>query len=137
MRRSSPGVSALIVMGVINLAAQSRITTNPADAHLKRLFPTAANISPHAGTPLHWKIYSVDPKKDPKAQPTAFAFWTTDVVPQERGYNGPTHMFVGMDSHGIIVGAVTDFSTDPYAHFSVDPPEFAAQFKGKSIRAPF
>jgi hypothetical protein len=133
----SAGIFALIVVGVINLAAQSRITTNPADAHLKRLFPNAAAISPHAGTPLHWKIYSVDPAKDPAAQPTAFAFWTTDVVPHERGYNGPTHMFVGMDTSGLIVGAIADFSTDPYADFSVYPPEFAAQFKGKSIRAPF
>ena len=31
------------------------------------------------------------------------AFWTTDVVPYERGYNGPTHMFVGMDTNGSIV----------------------------------
>jgi hypothetical protein len=46
-------------------------------------------------------------------------------------------MLVGMDVHGIIVGAVTAYSSDPYAGWSVEPPEFAAQFKGKSIRAPF
>ncbi len=126
-----------MLLGVINLAAQSRITTNPAEPHLKRLFRDAARIAPHSGTPLHWKIYNVDPQTNPKAEPTALAFWTTDIVPHERGYNGPTHMFVGMDMSGLIVGAVTDFSTDPYAHFSVEPPEFAAQFKGKSIRAPF
>jgi hypothetical protein len=78
-----------------------------------------------------------DPQKSPDAQPIAFAWWSTDVVPLERGYNGPTHMFIAMDLSGTIIGAITDYSSDPYAYFSVEPPEFAAQFKGKSIRAPF
>ena len=124
-------------VGVVTLAAQQRITTNPADAHLRHLFPDAGWISPHSGTPLHWKIFGRDPAKTPNSEPVALAWWTTDVVPHERGYNGPTHMLVGMDVSGVIVGAITDFSTDPYAGWSVDPPEFAAQFKGKSIRAPF
>jgi hypothetical protein len=46
-------------------------------------------------------------------------------------------MFVGMDMAGLITGAVMAYSTDPYAGWSVEPPEYAAQFKGKSIRAPF
>ena len=32
---------------------------------------------------------------------------------------------------------LTDYSPDPYAYFSVEPQAFAAQFKGKSMRAPF
>jgi hypothetical protein len=131
---------ALIVLGlaVATLAAQAkRLTTHPAEPYLKQLFPTAAAISPHEGTPLHWKIYAESPEKNPKAAPVALAWWSTDVVPLERGYNGPTHMFIGMDMAGIIVGAITAYSTDPYAGWSVEPPEFAAQFKGKSIRAPF
>ena len=35
------------------------------------------------------------------------------------------------------IGAVMAYSSDPYAFFSVEPPELAAQFKNKSIRAPF
>jgi hypothetical protein len=46
-------------------------------------------------------------------------------------------MFVGMDMSGTILGAITASSADPYAGWSVEPPEFAAQFKGKSVRAPF
>ena len=122
---------------VATLAAQRRITTHPAEPYLKQLFANAAAISGHEGTPLHWKIYGEDPAKNPKAQPIALAFWSTDIVPLERGYNGPTHLLVGMDMSGIIVGAVMAYSSDPYAYFSVEPPEFAAQFKGKSIRAPF
>jgi transcriptional regulator of nitric oxide reductase len=131
---------ALLVasVSVITLAAQARrITTHPAEPYLKQLFPAAAAISPHEGTPLHWKIYAERPDKNPKASPIALAWWSTDVVPLERGYNGPTHMFIGMDMSGIITGAVMAYSTDPYAGWSVEPPEFAAQFKGKSIRSPF
>ena len=125
-------------VAVVTLAAQGpRITTHPAEPYLKQLFPTAAAISPHEGTPLHWKIYAEPPVRNPKASPIALAWWSTDVVPLERGYNGATHMLVGMDMSGIIIGAITAYSTDPYAGWSVEPPEFAAQFKGKSIRAAF
>jgi transcriptional regulator of nitric oxide reductase len=129
-------VLALLVVTVAGVAAQ-RMTTNPADGHLKTTFPDAAYISPHSGSPLHWKIYRDDPRKNPEAKPVALAWWSTDVVPLERGYAGPTHMFVAMNMSGVIVGAITDYSSDPYAFFSVEPPAFAAQFKGKSIRAPF
>jgi transcriptional regulator of nitric oxide reductase len=122
---------------IVVLSAQRRITTHPAEPYLKQLFPNAAAISGHEGTPLHWKIYAEPPAKNPNAQPVALAFWSTDVVPNERGYNGPTHLLIGMDMSGIIVGAVVAYSSDPYAYFSVEPPSFAAQFKGKSIRAPF
>ena len=135
------GRIAIVVVGIasvsaITLAAQ-RITTHPAEPYLKQLFPGAVAMSPHEGTPLHWKIYGESLAANPKAQPIALAWWSTDVLPLERGYNGPTHMFIGMDMTGTIVGAVTAYSSDPYANFSVEPPEFAAQFKGKSVRAPF
>ena len=41
------------------------------------------------------------------------------------------------EASGRIIGAITDYASDPYAYFSVEPPAFAAQFKGKSIREPF
>lgn len=136
MKRMAVAWALLGSLGLVTLAAQ-RITTNPADVHLKRLFPNAVAFSPHTGNPLHYKVYGVDPRTNPNAPPIALAFWTTDVVPREMGYHGPIHMFVGMDMTGIIVGAITDYNSDPYGYFSVDPPEFAAQFKGTSVRAPF
>jgi Na+-translocating ferredoxin:NAD+ oxidoreductase RnfG subunit len=64
-------------------------------------------------------------------------FWTTDIVPKEYGYHGPIHILVGMDLTGILSGAIVDYDSEPYGYFSVQPPEFAAQFTGKSVRAPF
>jgi len=115
-----------------------RIFTNPnPEAHLKRLFPKAAAFSKLEGTPLHFTAYSADPQKNAAAPPLGYAFWTTDMVPNEHGYHGPIYMLVGMDLTGILTGVVVDYDSEPYGYFSVEPPEFAAQFKGKSIRDKF
>lgn len=128
----------LLCSGGIVAAAATRIFTNPKpDDHLKKLFPSAVAFSPLAGDPLHFIAYGVDPHTNPAAPPVGFAFWTTDLVPQEHGYHGPIYILVGMDMAGIITGVVVDYHSEPYGYFSVEPPVFAAQFKGKSIRDPF
>ncbi len=129
------GVLALTVSAAL---AADRIFTNPKpDAHLKKLFPQAAAFSPLEGTPLHFKAYGEDPKKNPKAQPIGYAFWTTDIMPNERGYHAAMHFLVGMDLQGVLTGVTLDYDSEPYGYFSIQPPEFVAQFKGKSIRQPF
>ena len=65
------------------------------------------------------------------------AFWTTDLVPKEHGYHGPIHILVGMDMTGMLTGVIVAYDSEPYGYFSVQPPKFAAQFKGKNIRDPF
>ncbi len=66
-----------------------------------------------------------------------FGFWTTELEPLERGYDGPIKILVGMDTHGILAGVVVVEHHEPYGYFSVEPPAFAAQFAGKSVRDPF
>jgi len=107
------------------------------ELELKQLFPTAAAFSPPGGNPPHVTAYRTYPRTDPAAHPIGFAFWTTDLVPNERGYHGPIRILVGMDLTGILAGVVVDSDTEPYGYFSVEPPTFAAQFKGKSIRDGF
>jgi NosR/NirI family transcriptional regulator, nitrous oxide reductase regulator len=137
MKQTPVIILLLASMGAVTLVAQ-RIFTNPRpDAHLKTLFPSAVAFSPLEGTPLHFKAYAVDPKANPTAQPIGVAFWTTDLVPKEHGYHGPIHMLVGMDMKGVLTGLVVDYNSEPYGYFSVDPPKFAAQFKGKNIRDQF
>ena len=133
----------LSVVGIVALTvsvawAADRIFTNPKpDAHLKKLFPQAVAFSPLEGTPLHFRAYGEDPKANPKAQPIGYAFWTTDIMPNERGYHAAMHFLVGMDLQGVLTGVVLDYDSEPYGYFSIQPPEFVAQFKGKSIRQPF
>jgi len=127
-----------LVCGVVMAAAADRIYTTPNPiAELKRLFPAAATFSPLAGEPLHFNAYAADPKSNPAEKPIGVAFWTTDLVPQEHGYHGPIHILVGMDMTGVLTGVVVTYDSEPYGYFSVEPPKFATQFKGKRISDPF
>jgi len=131
----------LCAAAAVTRAAQRIYTTPRPDAELKLLFPAAAAFSPLEGQPLHFKAYAADPRANPPAnpppKPIGFAFWTTDLVPQEHGYHGPIHILVGMDLTAALTGVIVTYDSEPYGYFSVEPPKFAAQFKGKTIRDPF
>jgi transcriptional regulator of nitric oxide reductase len=131
-------VALLLVgsVGLVTLIAQ-RIATHDAAPFLTQVFPEAVAFSPHEGTPLHYKAYGADPRNTPKPPVIGYVFWTTDLVPDEHGYHGAIHMLVGLTLKGVLTGVLVNFNSEPYGYFSVDPPAFAAQFTGKSIRAPF
>ena len=133
--RSPIAVVALVVGIIATVQTQS-----PADptlqAQLKRLFPSAAAFSPKVIDPPHYKAFAASPAGG--EQPAAgLAFWTTELEPLERGYDGPIKILVGMDTKGFLTGIIVAGHNEPYGDFSVDTPEFAAQFKGKNIRDPF
>jgi NosR/NirI family nitrous oxide reductase transcriptional regulator len=102
-------------------------------ARLKSLFPPAAAFSSKEGDPPHYTAYADAAKKTT----IGYAYWTTDLDPLERGYDGPIVMLVGMDLKGLLTGVIVVEHHEPYGNFSVEPPAFAAQFKGKDIRTPF
>jgi transcriptional regulator of nitric oxide reductase len=104
-------------------------------ALLKRLFPAATAFSPKGGDPPHFKAFSTDPRSGQTL--LGLAFWTTELEPFERAYDGPIKILVGMDTKGILTGVIVTEHHEPYGDFSVDRPEFAAQFKGKNIRDAF
>ena len=133
--RRPPGwLWLLLLASVAPLLAEQRIFTNPKpEGHFKAVMPGAVAFSSFAGTPLHWKAYDVDPAAHRGAEPIGYIFWTTDLAPDEFAYHGPIHILVGLDTHGIITGAVVDYHAEPYGYFSVEPAEFAAQFRGKSV----
>jgi transcriptional regulator of nitric oxide reductase len=102
---------------------------------LKRVFPGATSFSTkQPGPPPHFVAYMGDGASRTTA---GYVFWTTDVEPLERGYDGPIKMLVGVDTKGILTGVLVVEQHEPYGYFSVEPPKFAAQFKGKDIRDPF
>jgi NosR/NirI family nitrous oxide reductase transcriptional regulator len=125
---------------VVLLAALVIVEAQGPDARLqsqlKQLFPTAASFSPRGGEPSHFKAFGAGGRAG--APPViGYAFWTTDLQPLERGYDGPIKMLVGLDPQGKITGIVMAEHHEPYGDFSIDPPAFAAQFKGKDVRDPF
>lgn len=120
----------LVACGLVASAGQS-----PADARLqtqlKHLFPTATTFSPKGGDPPHFKAFA-----NPQTL-LGLAFWTTELDPLERAYDGPIKILVGMDTKGILTGVVVVEHHEPYGNFSIERPEFAAQFRGKNIRDAF
>lgn len=103
---------------------------------LKRVFPAAASFSAKTGNPPVFRAYAEAPSgQEPEL--LGFAFWTTEIEPLERGYDGPIKMLVGMDMQGILTGIIVTEDREPYGDFSVETPEFAGQFSGKDIRDRF
>ena len=131
--RSALGVVALAGALSTIIAAQPGGAIDPVlQGQLKQLFPTAS-FSPKIPDPPHYKAFA----PGSSAGVTGLVFWTTEIEPLERGYDGPIKILVGMDTKGILTGVIVASHNEPYGDFSVDRPEFAAQFKGKSIRDPF
>ena len=102
---------------------------------LKQLFPAATSFSPKGGDPQHFKAYTGDPKLPQSL--AGFAFWTTELQPLERAYDGPIKILVGMDTKGILSGIIVVEHNEPYGDFSIDLPAFARQFQKKNIRDAF
>jgi NosR/NirI family nitrous oxide reductase transcriptional regulator len=119
----------VVIFGQTPIDAQLR-------AQLGKLFPDAATFTPKGGSPPHFKAYG-PAGAGQQPQLLGFAFWTTELDPLERGYDGPIKMLVGMDTTGILKGVIVTEHREPYGDFSVDRPEFAAQFKNKNIRDAF
>jgi transcriptional regulator of nitric oxide reductase len=136
---SVPRVSVAVVTLVVGLATVGR-TQSPLDpklqGQLKQLFPAASAFSPKVPEPPHFKAFAASPAAG-QQDLAGLVFWTTELEPLERGYDGPIRILVGMDTKGILTGVIVAGHNEPYGDFSVDRPEFAAQFKGKSIRDPF
>src|SRR5688500_4666523 len=120
------GVCSTLIVGQTPAAVDAKL-----HGQLKQLFP-AATFSPKIPEPPHYKAFAPDPQTI-----AGLTFWTTEIEPLERGYDGPIKILVGMDTKGVLTGIVVASHNEPYGDFSVDRPEFAAQFKGKSIRDPF
>lgn len=102
---------------------------------MAKAFPGAQSFSPKQGDPPHFVAYGTDAAG--KQTPIGYVFWTTELEPLERGYDGPIKMLVGMDMKGVLTGLVVAEHHEPYGNFSVETPGFAAQFRGKSIRDTF
>jgi len=106
------------------------------EKNLRQLFPAAKRFSGRTGTPPHFEVFAPDPRTGADAL-SGVAFWTTELEPLERGYDGPIKMLVGMDTKGILAGIIVVQHREPYGDRSIERPEFPAQFKGKNIRDPF
>ena len=128
-------VVAPLLVGVTLVAVAEQAATDPElQDQLRQLFPTASRFSPKEGSPPHFKAYAADGGGEAIA---GYVFWTTELEPLERGYDGPIKILAGVDTSGVLTGIIVVDHFEPYGYFSIDLPEFAEQFQQKSIREPF
>ena len=131
-----------LVLGIAMLAlpiviAIGQTLSNAAlDEQLKYIFPEAQSFSEKVGSPPHYKAFgaALEGEEPPLL---GLVFWTTELDPLERGYDGPIKMLVGMDANGVLSRIIVTDHREPYGYFSIDLPEFAEQFEGKSVREAF
>lgn len=124
---------ALLVGGGNLTLGQSPVDAGM-QARLRQLFPAATAFSPKGGDPPHYKAFSGAGSSQALL---GYAFWTTELVPLERGYSGPIAILVGLDTKGVLTGIVMGEHHEPYGDFSIDRPQFAAHFRNKDVRDPF
>ncbi|HUQ51553.1 MAG TPA: FMN-binding protein [Gammaproteobacteria bacterium] len=127
---------ALLAIGIVLLAvgASAQAPTEAAlQGQLKKLFPTAATFSPKGGSPAVYKAFGPGGENDL----VGLAYWTTEIEPLERGFDGPIKMLVGLNTKGELTGVIVTDHREPYGYFSVDLPEWPKQFEGKSVRDAF
>ena len=131
----SAAVALLVIAVLLPIAAGQTPLDKTLESQLKRVFPGATAFSAKQGSPVpHYVAYTGNPGSQTIA---GYAFWTTELEPLERGYDGPIKILVGLDLNAHLTGVLVTENHEPYGYFSVDLPEFAAQFKGKDIRDPF
>jgi len=125
-----PALSAALVSVLIVATGAQPALDATVQAQLRQLFPSATSFSPKTGEPPHFKAFA-------GSQVTGYAFWTTELEPLERGFDGPIRILVGMDPKGTLTGIIVAQHNEPYGSWSIEPPAFSAQFRGKSIRDAF
>jgi NosR/NirI family nitrous oxide reductase transcriptional regulator len=124
------------LLSVVLVMAQGR-DDDDVTGQLQRLFPDAQSFSEKEGNPPHFKAFGPPAASGGEPALLGLAYWTTELEPLERGYDGPIKMLVGMDPKGVLTGIVLVDHREPYGDFSIELPEFAAQFVDKNVREAF
>jgi transcriptional regulator of nitric oxide reductase len=139
--RSRPDMTKTLAL-IVAFAIGTLVVVNGQSAldaklqgQLKQLFPGATAFSAKQPEPPHYKVYNGDPKASGTLM--GFAFWTTELTPLERGYDGPIKVLVGMNTRGALTGIIVTEHHEPYGDFSIDTGGFQNQFRNKDVRDAF
>lgn len=120
-----------LVASVWLVALDAQTVDAKLQSQLAQLFPAATAFSLKGSDPPVYKAFTGG------QNPIGYAFWTTELEPLERGFDGPIKILVGLDLKGVLTGVIVAAHNEPYGNFSIDLPRFPAQFKNKSIRDQF
>ena len=132
------GLAAAVIASPASLGAVAAMDLATPDQTrlLRQVFFEADAFSAKEGDLPHHKAYKTDPKTGATTL-VGVVFLTTDVEPDEWAYGGPIDILVGLTTEGVITAVRVLDHREPFGSFSIEPPEFADQFEGKSIFDPF
>jgi len=127
----------LTIGGVSPVDAQ----TIPEVTHelLQEVVPAATRFGPKGGDTQVYEAFGADPSTGAEAQ-VGFAFVTSDLPPEVRGYNAPITVLVGMDLEGVLTGieilAYRESLMGSRGDF-LNRGSYLRQFAGKHVIEPF
>ena len=135
MVRHTKALTVALALAAAAVAASQVPVDDELQEQLAQLFPEATAFSPKEGQPPHFKAFAGPP--GPGRKLLGYVFWTTELEPLERGYDGPIKILAGVDADGVLTGIIVVDHHEPYGYFSIDLPKYAVQFDAKSIRDAF
>src|SRR5436853_6105661 len=94
----------LLTCGLLPFAIGQPTPESILQSQLRKVFPTATSFSPKQANPVPHFVAYTGPANAPSI--AGYVFWTTELEPLERGYDGPIKILVGMDTKGILTGVL-------------------------------
>ena len=103
MRHHTLTLAGLACALLVTPSAWAQAADDVDRALLQKVFPEAERFGLREGTPPVWRAYAGE-------ELAGYVFLTSDVPPEEKGYNGPIDVLVGMDVSGGLTGiSVVDY----------------------------
>lgn len=102
---------------------------------LVRVVPEADRFTERQGEPPVFEAYRSDPSSGQETL-AGYAFLTSDMPPEQMGFNGPIEVLVGMDPSGLLTGIVVLHYIESLRRSRGDflaTEGFQEQFRGKAI----
>ncbi len=124
---------AFVLLSPTTVTAQVRPEVTP--DLLEYVLPAADRFGPKRGEPPVFEGFRIDNSNGNETL-VGYAFLTSDVPPEERGYNGPIDVLVGMDLEGTLTGVEVISYLESLRESRGDflrRPSFQLQFGGKHI----
>jgi len=131
-------VTVLAVWALTLLAPVSSSAQDASEewlALLERVMPEGDRFTDRQGQPSVFEAYRVDPSTGQETL-AGYAFLTSDLPPEQMGFNGPIEVLVGMDLGGVLTGIVVVRYNESLQASRGDflaRDGFQEQFSGKSI----
>lgn len=134
MRLLLPTLSAALAAALASPGAAGQGVPGPLEDLLREVVPAADRFAERQGEPPVFRAYRTTPAGQETLE--GLAFLTSDVPPEQLGFDGPIEVLVGLDPNGTLTGVRVVHYVESLRRSRGDflaSPGFREQFVGKSI----